>query len=187
MFAGLGAFPLTPRADERVDEAAFAGLMKRLVEARVDSVTAFDSTGSYAYLCRPERARVAQLAVVHAGRVPIIVGIGSLRTTDVLRHAEDAQAVGAAPARWGRPRHLDCELTTIKTEGGLSASDCSAPGLVNQINPCRTLSPLPLLRPVQPVLYLDRCHSAGRPRTARESVDSRGSPMCAISTGTATA
>lgn len=96
MFTGLSAFPLTPLVDDRVDEVAFAGLVDRLVSAGVDSITALGSTGSYAYLSREERALVTRIAVDHARLVPVIVGIGALRTSHVLEHLEDAQTAGAA-------------------------------------------------------------------------------------------
>ncbi|PRI10323.1 dihydrodipicolinate synthase family protein [Leucobacter massiliensis] len=95
MFAGLSAFPLTPLVDDQLDERAFSALVKRLADAGVDSVTALGSTGSYAYLSRSERARVAQRAVQAAGDVPVFVGVGALRTSHVLHHADDAQAAGA--------------------------------------------------------------------------------------------
>ncbi|MEU9156061.1 dihydrodipicolinate synthase family protein [Streptomyces sp. NPDC048417] len=97
MFTGLSAFPLTPIAtDGSIDEAAFANLNRRLATAGVDSVGALGSTGSYAYLTLRERARAARIAVEHADGVPVIVGIGALRTRDVLVAAEDAQNAGAA-------------------------------------------------------------------------------------------
>lgn len=96
MFSGLSAFPLTPMNESGVDEAAFAGLVRRLANAHVDSIGALGSTGSYAYLDRNERKRAAELAVQHSGGVPVMVGIGALRTRDVLLYAEDAQAAGAS-------------------------------------------------------------------------------------------
>ena len=96
MFSGLSAFPLTPMDESGVDEAAFIRLIERLASAGVDSIGALGSTGSYAYLSHPERARMAQLAVAHAGKVPVIIGIGALRTRDVLTLAEDAQKAGAS-------------------------------------------------------------------------------------------
>lgn len=95
MFTGLCAFALTPLRDERLDEAAFGRLMQRPVDAGVDSIGVLGSTGNYAYLDRGERSRIAQLAVEQAGDIPVIVGIGALRTRDVLAHAEDAQKAGA--------------------------------------------------------------------------------------------
>lgn len=96
MVTGLSAFPLTPLRDDSVDERAFAGLVERLADAGVDSITALGSTGSYLYLDRDERRRVATTAVEHAGAVPVLVGIGALRTSQVLALAEDAQRAGAA-------------------------------------------------------------------------------------------
>ncbi|MFD4605718.1 dihydrodipicolinate synthase family protein [Streptomyces sp. NPDC058464] len=97
MFTGLSAFPLTPLdPDGDIDEEAFARLVRRLAAAGVDSVGALGSTGSYAYLTLQERARAARVAVEHADGVPVIVGIGALRTRDVLAAAEDAQNAGAA-------------------------------------------------------------------------------------------
>ncbi|QGK70709.1 dihydrodipicolinate synthase family protein [Allosaccharopolyspora coralli] len=96
MFTGLSAFPLTPVTRDGIDETSFAGLVERLAVAEVDSITALGSTGSYPYLNREERFRVAQRAVEHAGDVPVIVGVGALRTRDVLELAADAQKVGAS-------------------------------------------------------------------------------------------
>jgi 4-hydroxy-tetrahydrodipicolinate synthase len=94
MFSGLSAFPLTPMNEDGIDEAAFVGLVQRLCAAGVDSIGALGSTGGYAYLSRAERLRVARLAVQTAGNIPVMVGIGALRTRDVLDLADDAQAAG---------------------------------------------------------------------------------------------
>lgn len=98
LLTGLSAFPLTPVTDDPtggIDEAAFSRLIARLAEARVDSITVLGSTGSYAYLNADERRRVVELAVGAAGDVPVLAGIGSPRTRDVLRHATQAQTAGA--------------------------------------------------------------------------------------------
>jgi 4-hydroxy-tetrahydrodipicolinate synthase len=96
MFSGLSAFPLTPMNEHGLDEAAFVRLIELLVAANVDSIGVLGSTGNYAYLTMVERARVLRLAVAHAGNVPVIAGIGALRTRDVLTLAEDAQSAGAS-------------------------------------------------------------------------------------------
>lgn len=96
LLTGLSAFPLTPIADDTVDERAFARIVERLATGDVDSITALGSTGSYAYLDRDERRRAVELAVAAAGEVPVLAGIGHVRTREVLLHADDAQAAGAA-------------------------------------------------------------------------------------------
>lgn len=95
MFSGLSAFPITPLNEDGIDEAAYGRLVRRLAAAGVDSIGALGSTGCYPYLSRAERARAAQVAVEHADGVPVMVGIGALRTRDVLELAEDAQKAGA--------------------------------------------------------------------------------------------
>lgn len=95
IFTGLSAFPLTPMQDDAVDERAFVGLIERLAAAGVNSITALGSTGSYAYLTPDERARVARLAVENAGSTPVLVGVGALRTSQVLANVEAAEAAGA--------------------------------------------------------------------------------------------
>src|ERR1700752_3295528 len=97
LFHGLSAFPITP-ADEQghVNIDALATLLQRLVLAAVDSIGLLGSTGTYAYLTRSQRRRAVEAAVgCVGGRVPIIVGIGALRTSDAQDLARDAQAAGA--------------------------------------------------------------------------------------------
>ena len=96
MFKGLSAFPLTPLSETGIDFRAFTGLVERLVDSGVDSMGVLGSTGSYAYLQTHERKRVLREALAHAGGVPVIAGIGALRTRDVLELALDAEDAGAA-------------------------------------------------------------------------------------------
>lgn len=98
LFAGLAAFPITPAdADGRVDTAALRRLVRRLVEAGVDGVGLLGSTGTYAYLTRAERRRAIEAAVDEAGgRVPVMAGVGALRTDEAAALASDAKAAGAA-------------------------------------------------------------------------------------------
>ncbi|WP_181276027.1 dihydrodipicolinate synthase family protein [Brevibacterium oceani] len=94
-FTGLSAFPLTPLDGDEIDEDAYIGLIERLVLAGVDSITALGSTGSYAYFDRAERARVAELTVESGLDIPILVGVGALRTRDVLANVRSAETAGA--------------------------------------------------------------------------------------------
>ncbi|WP_313196902.1 dihydrodipicolinate synthase family protein [Rhizobium sp.] len=96
-FTGLSAFPLTP-ADEagRVDIDALQRLLSRIVEAKTNSIGLLGSTGTYMYLSREERRRAVEAAVeCVGGRLPLIVGVGTLRTDDAVALARDAAAAGA--------------------------------------------------------------------------------------------
>lgn len=95
MFHGLSAFPLTPVDAEVVDEQGFERLLNRLVGAGVDSLGVLGSTGNYMYLAQAERRRVVELAVSLSGDIPVMAGIGAMRTRDVLINAEYAQQAGA--------------------------------------------------------------------------------------------
>jgi len=96
MFTGLSAFPLTPVTASGVDEKGFARILARLTAAKVDAIGALGSTGSYAYLTRQQRARVATLAVEHAEKIPVMICIGAFSTSEVLHLADDAQRAGAS-------------------------------------------------------------------------------------------
>jgi 4-hydroxy-tetrahydrodipicolinate synthase len=98
MLKGLSAFPITPcGSDGRVDTGALRRLLAPLLAAKVDSIGLLGSTGAYAYLTREERRRALEVAVEEtAGRIPILVGVGALRTDEAIRLAQDAKAVGAA-------------------------------------------------------------------------------------------
>ncbi|NKB52399.1 MAG: dihydrodipicolinate synthase family protein [Rhizobiaceae bacterium] len=97
LFRGLSAFPLTPANNQgRINSNQLGSLLARLVAAKVDSIGLLGSTGGYAYLNRSQRADAIAIAVDHAkGRVPIIAGVGALRTDDAIDHALDAAQNGA--------------------------------------------------------------------------------------------
>lgn len=99
-FRGLCAFPITPcDAAGHVDEAGLIRLLDRLIAAEVDSIGLLGSTGTYAYLDRAERRRAVEIAVRRVGgRMPILVGIGALRTDHAVSFGQDAKAAGADAA-----------------------------------------------------------------------------------------
>lgn len=97
LFTGLSAFSLTPAdADGMVDIAALGVLVERLVAAGVDSIGLLGSTGIYAYLDRAERGRAVAAAVEAANGVPLIVGVGALRTSWAIELVRDAERAGAS-------------------------------------------------------------------------------------------
>ncbi|HEX3916970.1 MAG TPA: dihydrodipicolinate synthase family protein [Caulobacteraceae bacterium] len=97
LFTGLAAFPITPAdADGRVDAAALRRLVRRLADARVDGIGLLGSTGTYPFLSRAERRRAIEAAVDEAGgAVPVMAGVGALRTDEAVALAKDAKAAGA--------------------------------------------------------------------------------------------
>lgn len=99
LLRGLCAFPITPTTpDGRVIEADLRRIVARIARAGVDSIGVLGSTGSYAYLTLDERRRALEIALdAVAGRMPVIVGVGALRTGDaeaLARHAREAGAQG---------------------------------------------------------------------------------------------
>ena len=78
-----------------MDEKGFSHILSRLTEARVDSLGILGSTGSYAYLTREQRRRIATLAKQHAGEIPVMVCVGAVSTDAILHLSDDAQAAGA--------------------------------------------------------------------------------------------
>ena len=97
-FTGLAAYPITPAdPDGVVDVATLRALVRRLADAKVDAVGVLGSTGTYAYLSRAERRRAIEAAVDEAGgRLPIMAGVGALRTDEAVALAKDARAAGAS-------------------------------------------------------------------------------------------
>lgn len=97
-FHGMIGFPLTPADTHgRVDTTAISRLVQRQKDADVDAIGILGSTGSYPYLSRDERRRALDAALGAAnGRVPIIAGVGALRTSDAIAFAQDAKAAGCA-------------------------------------------------------------------------------------------
>ncbi len=98
LLKGLSAFPITPAdAGGQVDVAALRRLVAPLCAAGVNSIGLLGSTGSYPYLSRAERRRALEAAIEEAaGRLPILVGVGALRTDEAVRLAQDAKDAGAA-------------------------------------------------------------------------------------------
>ena len=129
LFRGLCAFPLTPLRDAKIDEIRFTALLAKLVDAGVDGLGVLGSTGSYAYLIREERARIARLAVENAGDVPVMVSIGALRLDDILHLADDAQRAGVsgvmlAPVSYQTPTQDEAFLLYERVTAALSVPLC---------------------------------------------------------------
>ncbi|MGH1590775.1 dihydrodipicolinate synthase family protein [Methylobacterium phyllosphaerae] len=126
--SGLSAFPITPSdRDGRIDAEALRRLLEPLVAAGVDLIGLLGSTGTYAYLNRDERRRaVAIAAETVGGRVPLLVGVGALRTDEAIRLAQDARAAGAdagllAPVSYTplTEAEVEAHFAAVAEKGGL--------------------------------------------------------------------
>ncbi len=97
LFHGLSAFPLTPTdAAGKVQGATLTRFLDRIIAAKVDSIGLLGSTGGYAYLSHEQRQEAVRVAVDHVGgRLPVIVGVGCLRTDAAVALAQNAKAAGA--------------------------------------------------------------------------------------------
>ncbi len=97
LFHGLSAFPITPAdASGIVDTGALATLLGRIEAAGADSIGLLGSTGAYAFLSRQERRRAVEAAMsAVGGKIPVIVGVGALRTDEAQALARDARELGA--------------------------------------------------------------------------------------------
>ncbi|AYD00216.1 dihydrodipicolinate synthase family protein [Neorhizobium sp. NCHU2750] len=96
-FTGLSAFPMTPASEAgRVDTEALQRLLSRIAEAETNSIGLLGSTGTYMYLSREERRRAVAAAVeCVGGKIPLIVGVGAMRTDEAVALARDAASAGA--------------------------------------------------------------------------------------------
>lgn len=96
MLSGLIAYPITPTdAAGRVQVDTYARLIARLIDAGVDGICAMGSTGIYPFLDLSERKRAMQAAAEAVqGRVPLIAGLGALRSDHAIELAQEAARLG---------------------------------------------------------------------------------------------
>ncbi|WP_374298932.1 dihydrodipicolinate synthase family protein [Paracoccus sp. (in: a-proteobacteria)] len=96
-FRGLSAFPITPAdPDGTIRRADLRAILRRADKAGVDSVCVLGSTGGYAYLEPGQRRVVTEVTVAEiGGRVPVMVGVGALRTDVAQSLARHARETGA--------------------------------------------------------------------------------------------
>lgn len=140
IFTGLSAFPPTPADEEGiVDTDALAVLVDRLANAGVDTVSVLGSTGTYAYLDRDQRTRAVAAAVeAAADRVPVVAGVGALRTSWSRALAVAAERAGAsglllAPMSYAKltDREVADHFKAVAGSTGLPLCIYNNPGTTN--------------------------------------------------------
>ena len=104
-FEGIYVPVITPFADDfTIDEKAYADNMNRTIEAGMQGIIVGGTTGEYYAMTKQERVRTMEIArEVTQDRVPLICGVGALRTEDAEDYAREAQRVGADCLLLGAP------------------------------------------------------------------------------------
>ncbi|NRB39951.1 MAG: dihydrodipicolinate synthase family protein [Pseudomonadales bacterium] len=98
MLSGIIAYPVTPftPADGKVDLPTLGIVIDELINSGACAIAALGSAGEGAYLNEQEWQQVATYSVEHvAGRVPVIIGISELTTTNAVLRAQFAEGIGA--------------------------------------------------------------------------------------------
>ena len=97
LFSGLSAFPITPMTSEgEVISPDLQQLVRRIEAGGADSIGLLGSTGTYMFLSRDQRRRAVAAAVEAVASIPIIVGVGAMRTDEAQALARDAAGEGAS-------------------------------------------------------------------------------------------
>jgi len=104
-FEGIYVPVITPFADDfSIDEKAYADNMNRTIEAGMQGIIVGGTTGEYYAMTKQERVRTMEIArEVTQDRVPLICGVGALRTEDAEDYAREAERVGADCVLLGAP------------------------------------------------------------------------------------
>ena len=97
-FKGSITALVTPFKDEKIDEAAFRGLIDWQIQSGTHGLVPCGTTGESPTLSHDEHKRAVDICIDEArGRVPVIAGAGSNNTSeaiDLARHADKAGAAG---------------------------------------------------------------------------------------------
>lgn len=104
-FEGIYTPAITPlTADGQIDFAAFAEVLEYLIESKVHGIVIGGSTGEYYAHTAQERFDLAAKARdVIAGRLPLVVGTGAIRTEDSVAYARAAKEIKADAILVGTP------------------------------------------------------------------------------------
>jgi 4-hydroxy-tetrahydrodipicolinate synthase len=104
-FEGIYTPAITPLKDDgSIDTQAFAHVLESLIEAKVHGIIIGGSTGEYYAHTAQERLDLAAKAKdVIAGRLPLIVGTGAIRTEDSVAYARAAKEIKADALLVGSP------------------------------------------------------------------------------------
>ena len=96
-FEGIYPPIITPhKADLSIDRDGFAAMVEHLIAEGVQGIIVGGTTGEYYAQSKEERIELVTLAKeVIKGRLPLIVGVGAIRTEDCIDYGLAAKAGGA--------------------------------------------------------------------------------------------
>jgi 4-hydroxy-tetrahydrodipicolinate synthase len=96
-FEGIYTPVVTPHnADHSINRDRFAEAIEFLIDKGVHGLIVAGTTGEYYAQSPEERFELMGLAKdIIAGRLPMIVGTGAIRTEDAIKYAEEAKRIGA--------------------------------------------------------------------------------------------
>jgi len=96
-FEGIYPPVITPyRKDFSIDRDGYVAMIEHLVSAGVHGIIAGGTTGEYYAQSKEERIALVELAkTAIKGRLPLIVGVGAIRTEDCIDYGLAAKAHGA--------------------------------------------------------------------------------------------
>src|SRR5881398_3054268 len=97
MFTGCGTALVTPFTRDLVlDESTLRRLVRRQIDAGIDSLVPCGTTGESPTLTRAEHLRVVEITLEEAkGRTPVLAGAGGYNTLEVIELAHEIEAMGA--------------------------------------------------------------------------------------------
>ncbi len=106
--------PMT--ADEKVDEKALRNQIDFMIEGGISGVLAFGSNGEFYMLSEDEMAQALTIMVDQcAGRVPVYMGIGAIRTSTCVRLAKMGADKGAAGISILQPMFIKPTADELRT------------------------------------------------------------------------
>lgn len=126
-FSGTLAAAVTPlrAGGDRLDEDAFGPLLEFYAASGLDGVLVLGTTGEGVLFTDDERRRAAELAVVAAGPMRVIVHCGAQTTTQTCRLAEHAAQVGAAGVAVIAPPYFALEPAELLEHFAAAAQACA--------------------------------------------------------------
>ncbi len=104
-FEGIYPPVITPHHEDcSIDYTGFETMIEHLIASGVDGIVVGGTTGEYYAQSKAERTKCMQVANrIIAGRLPMIAGIGAIRTEDCIEFGQIAKDSGAAAILMGAP------------------------------------------------------------------------------------